>query len=179
MTTSTTQDRTLHDGKILYLLSNFAVGSTDKGDYWQEQIAMLQRDALPWQAYEVEPTPAVILDTTTQPNIAALLTSDHVSVEIWPTWCTFITTDRRTSESFLIVNVTYPTIATPDSMERIWQRQQLMLHFPHQQCLQLLEAIEDAGKLVLRTPAHPAGLTIPFYDPELTLHLEYIRPLYR
>lgn len=166
-----------HETITLHILSNVAVGSTIMNTYWREQIASLHRDALPFQAHTLGPIPSIVLAADVHPQVHALFNTQNTKLELWPTWCTFITTDQSTSESLLLVSISSSTI---DAANNRCQRQyQLVLRFVHREHLRLLEAIEQAGKLILCTTTTRKEIPVLFYDPELSLHLEYIHPMFR
>ena len=178
MTPSFTKTSERQEQATLHLLSNFTVGETTLSHFWQEQITMLQQDALPFQQKVFGSVPTLTLDTET--SLAPLFDyTEHGQVEQWPTWCTFISMQKGLSETFLLLSLTCRNEAMRESQSPTIQKYQLVLRFQHQLYLSLLEAIEQAGQVVVYDSSESKKLTIPFLVPELSLHLNYIRPLFR
>lgn len=155
----------------LHILSNFAVGKTVLSSYWQEQIAFLKQQAIPFQIQGLEPLPSfeLAIDASTQLNM--LREPKGTMVECWPTWCTFLTENRQISDSFLLISMMIDT--------GVRQHTNITLRFRHPKQLFLMEAIEQAEELSLCTSSARRAYSIPLDKSELSLHLEYIRSLFR
>ena len=79
-------------------------------------------------------------------------------------------------ESFLLLSIIKPDVISETGGSRKYQ---LVFRFHYPEHLALLESIEGARKLVLRTSSPGVERVVPFYELELANHLEYIRPLFR
>ncbi len=162
---------------ILHILSNFAVGETTLSHFWQEQIAMLQQEALPFQQDISGSIPTLILDEETSLS-TPFGHAEYGQVEQWPTWCTFISATHEVSETFLLLSVICTNEATKDGQSQTSQKYQLVFRFQHRLQLHILEAIEQARQMVIHGSSMSKELIVPFLVPELSIHLNYIRPLF-
>ena len=127
----------------------------------------MKRDAVPFQVLPPSPIPSVLLDTREHPLLPHLLDASSPLLEMWPTWCTFMTADLDMSDTFLLLSV----------YNR--QRCQFALHFQHRQHIPFLEAIEQTQQLELRVSAHERNVIVQFHDPELVVHLGKIYSVFR
>ncbi|MBA2680549.1 MAG: hypothetical protein H0U76_19405 [Ktedonobacteraceae bacterium] len=151
----------------LHIVSGFWAGETSHVDYWKEQVETLKRDAIPFQVLSPSPVPSIQLDVSGYPLLPHLLDATSPTLEMWPTWCTFMTADLDISDTFLLLSV----------YNR--QRCQFALHFQHRQHIPFLEAIEQTQQLKLSLSAHEPSCIVHFYDPELVVHLEKIYSVFR
>jgi len=164
------------DATTLHILSNFAIGQTTLNDSWCEQITSLRQRALAFQAFSLNPVPSITRTTEAYLHGSGLFNVSNTALDIWPTWCSFLTSNRSVCESFLLLSIVTPEMI---SKTRGSRKYQLVFRFHYPEHLALLESIKRARKLVLRTSSPGVECVIPFYEPELANHLEYIRPLFR
>ncbi len=146
----------------LHICSNLAVGTTLLTPYWQKRVATLKQEAVPFQILHDSSQPTLLLDVEQHPRLSALLDPGSDTFELWPTWCTFFTTDHELSDTFLLLSLS--------NRESYW----LVLHFEHSQHLAFLQQVEEAKQLQLAVEPNRLRCTVPFADPELTLHLDTI-----
>ncbi len=166
----------IQEASTLYILSNFAVGQTILNDFWCEQITGLRQRALAFQAYSLDPVPSITRTTEAYLHGSGLFDLADTPLDIWPTWCSFLTRNRSVCESFLLLSIIKPDVISETGGSRKYQ---LVFRFHYPEHLALLESIEGARKLVLRTSSPGVERVVPFYELELANHLEYIRPLFR
>ena len=164
------------EATTLHLLSNFAVGQTTLNDFWCEQITSLRQKALAFQEWRSDPVPSITRTTEAFLHGSGLFDSESTTLDIWSTWCSFLTSNGNVCESFLLLSVVKPEMI---STTRVSRKYQLVFRFQYPHYLDLVESMERARKLVLRTSFPGVELVVPLYELELVNHLEYIRPLFR
>ena len=170
------EQNNVHDATTLHILSNFAIGQTTLNDFWCQQITSLRQRALAFQAYNLNPVPSITRTTEAFLHGSSLFDSANTTLDIWSTWCSFLTGNRSVCESFLSLSFMMPDVISEMGRSRKYQ---LVFRFHYPEHLALLESIERARKLVLRTSSPGVERVVPFYELELAHHLEYIRPLFR
>lgn len=153
-------------GTALSICSNFATGEVCLTDFWRARINALQQEAVPFERVHAASLPTIRLTSETHPCLSALLELPGETSDLWPSWCTFITTDRQTSDTFLYVGFS--------SREHSW----LLLRFQHSHHFSLLQEMEQAKQLVLLIEPQQRSYTVPLLDPELTVHLDCIKHTY-
>ncbi len=170
------EQNSTQEATTLHILSNFAIGQTTLNDFWCEQITSLRQRALAFQAYSLDPVPSITRTTEAYLHGSGLFDSESTTLDIWPTWCSFLTSNGNVCESFLLLSIVKPERISRTGGSRKYQ---LVFRFHYPEHLDLMENIERARKLVLRTSSPGVERVVPFYELELANHLEYIRPLFR
>ncbi len=172
----TPEQNSTQEVTMLHILSNLAIGQATPSDFWYEQITSLRQRALAFQAYSLGPVPSITRTTEAYLHGSGLFDLADTPLDIWPTWCSFLTTNRSVCESFLLLSIIKPEMISETGVSRKYQ---LVFRFHYPEHLALLESIERARKLVLRTSSPGVERVVPFCELELAHHLEYIRPLFR
>jgi len=169
------EQKNAQDATTLHILSNFALGQTTLNDVWCEHITSLRQRALAFQAFSLHPVPSITRTTEAYLHGSGLFDASSTALDIWPTWCSFLTSNRSVCESFLLLSIIKPEMISETRGSRKYQ---LVFRFHYPEHLDLLESIERARKLVLRTSTPGVEYVVPLYELELAQHLAYIRPLF-
>ncbi len=142
------EQNSTQEAPTLHILSNFAIGQTILNELWCEQIISLRQKALAFQTYSLDPVPSVTRTTEAYLHGSGLFDAVSTTLDVWPTWCSFLTSNLSVCESFLLLNVIKPEISSEAGVSRKYQ---LAFRFRYPEHLDLMESIERARKLVLRT----------------------------
>ncbi|GCE06797.1 hypothetical protein [Dictyobacter aurantiacus] len=152
----------IHRQPSLYICSNTDASETPFTAFWQQQLATLKQEAIPFRFLPDAPQPTLLLDIEQHPRLPGLLEHHDDAFDYWPSWCTYMTADQHLSDTFLFLSVSHH------------ENYRLILRFEHSQHFAYLEQIAQANRLILAIEPQSACYTVSLDEARLTGHLDVI-----